>query len=409
MSRPTAWTPGPGRDDGDGVATTAAERARVLLGAASAPVVGGYALVATVLTLVTMLAPRAEFSGWDVLLASGPAWLAVYQVPLELSGAELGMLPLLPTAGAAVLVARAAVGAVHRLGELRPSPIVPVVVTITGAHAVVAGIVVVGSAGTGVHVDPLRGVGTPMLLSGVFAVVGALRARTAPEWAAPSRGPRFDPVALRGIRAGLLGLVALCTGGALVVLVATGAAFPRVAASFADTAPEVGSAAGVTVLSVLYLPNVVLLGLGFVTGPGFSVGLVSVNPFGLTSGPVPPLPLLAGVPGSWAAWWPVWLVLPAAVGLLVGRSLRDVSPDRGERLRAVLVAAVCVGLATVLVGPFAGGAVGGGTFDPVSVRVELTSIAAFGWVLVPGVAGAWHAGPGRRKDDRRGGRRPGPG
>ncbi|WP_007027915.1 cell division protein PerM, partial [Saccharomonospora iraqiensis] len=192
-----------------------------LLGAAAAPVVGGYALVVTVLTLVTMVAPRAEFSGWDVLLASGPGWLAVYQVPLELSGAELGVLPLLPTVGAAVLVARAAAGAVHRLGELRPSPTVPVVVTVTGAHAVVASIVVVGSAGTGVQVDPLRGVGTPMLLSGVFAVLGALRARTAPAWTARSRGRRFDPVALRGIRAGLLGLAALCTSGALVALVAT--------------------------------------------------------------------------------------------------------------------------------------------------------------------------------------------
>ncbi len=409
MSRPTARTPGPGRDDGDGVATTAAERARVLLGVASAPVVGGYALVATVLTLVTMLAPRAEFSGWDVLLASGPAWLAVYQVPLELSGAELGVLPLLPTVGAAVLVARAAAGAVPRLGELRPSPIVPVVVAVAGAHAVVASVVVVGAAGTGVQTDPLRGVGTPMLLSGVFAAAGALRSRTAPACGGPSWGEWFDPVALRGMRAGLLGLTALWTSGALVSLVTTGVAFPRVAASFADTAPEVGSAVGMTVLSVLYLPNVVLLGLGFVTGPGFSVGLVSVSPFGLTPGPVPPLPLLAGVPGSWAAWWPVWLLLPAAVGLLVGRSLRDVSPDRRERLRAVLVAAVCVGLGTVLVGPFAGGGVGGGTFDPVSVRVELTSVAAFGWVLVPGVVGVWRTGTGRRKAGRRGGRRPGSG
>ncbi|WP_232213033.1 cell division protein PerM, partial [Saccharomonospora saliphila] len=170
MNRLVARTPG---HEGEGEGVSRADRARVLLGVAVGPVVCGYAVVVTVLTVVIAVAPRAEFTVWGVLAASGPAWLAAYQVPLELSGGTLGVLPLLPTAGAGVLVARAASAAARKVGDLRPSTTVPVVVAVGGTHALVASVVVVLSADTAVAARLPQGVLTPALLSGLFALVGA--------------------------------------------------------------------------------------------------------------------------------------------------------------------------------------------------------------------------------------------
>ncbi|MER6895510.1 hypothetical protein ABT261_17555, partial [Amycolatopsis sp. NPDC000740] len=85
-----------------------APRLRVLLVAALGPLVTGYAAVATLLALVTLTAQHAIFSAGGVLLSAGPGWLAAYQVELGIGGHPLGMLPLLPTVGVVLLVARAA-------------------------------------------------------------------------------------------------------------------------------------------------------------------------------------------------------------------------------------------------------------------------------------------------------------
>ncbi len=62
-------------------------------------------------------------------------------------------------------------------------------------------------------------------------------------------------------------------------------------------------------------------------------------------------------------------------------------------MRAVVVAGVVAAFVTVALGPLAGGGLGGGVFDPVTMRVELSSVAVFGWIVVFGGPTAWFAGP----------------
>ncbi|WP_344414765.1 cell division protein PerM [Amycolatopsis minnesotensis] len=376
-------------EPGDGDALTGAARTRAVLAAALSPLVTGYLVVAALLALVTAIASQAQFSTTGVLFAAAPAWLAAYQVPVEIAGQQLGVLPLLATIGVCLLVARAAGNAAQRLGYREPGRAVPLVAVIAGAHAVAGTVVAVVVTSPQLDVEPLPAFGAPALLSALSAVAGV----------APRCGARrvlhayLDPIAIRGLRAGALGLAGLVLCGAVVFTVSSLLSFSTMRELFAAGGPGFGSGAGMTLLSLGYLPNAVVGGLGFAAGPGFSIGGATVSAFGYTGGPVPALPLLAGVPESQAGWWPVFLLLPLAVGALVGWTLRAIDPDPVVRLRTVAVAGALVGFGCVLLCTFAGGRLGGGAFDPVSMSAVTVSLAAFCWIVIPGGFVAWLAGP----------------
>ncbi|MEV6879751.1 DUF6350 family protein [Amycolatopsis sp. NPDC051128] len=370
---------------GPGGRLSPAARARVLLAAAVGPLVTGYAAVATVLALVTLTAAHAVFSGTSVLLAAGPGWLAAHQVPLGIGGHPLGVLPLLPTLGAVALAARTAFGAAQRLGCRSPREALPVLATITGAHAGFGLLVALCAQGSPVTVDPLLAFAVPGLLAAAASGVGITWYRGLPDVVAE----RLDPLALRGVRAGALSLAVLVACGAAVFTVATALSWSTVSDMYE---PAFGNSFGMLLLSVLYLPNAVTAALSFVTGPGFSIGSLTVGMFGYRGGAVPGLPLLGGLPGHHAGWWPALLVLPAATGALAGWSLRKIDPDPAQRLRTVAVAGAVVALGCVVLGTLSGGRLGDGPFDPVSVPVGVASIVAFCWIVIPGSLVAFFAG-----------------
>ncbi|MFD2466704.1 cell division protein PerM [Amycolatopsis silviterrae] len=360
-------------------------RFRVLLAAALGPLVTGYAVVATLLALVTLTAQHAIFSAGGVLLSAGPGWLAAYQVELGIGGHPLGMLPLLPTIGAVLLVARAAAKAVRRLRCARLRHAVPLIATISGAHLLFGLLISLFSIGEPVGANVALAAVVPAVISGLAATAGVLRRFGLPQVLAE----RLDPLALRGLRAGLLGLFALLAAGALTLTVATALSARTVSSLFE---PSFGGSFGLFLLSVLYLPNAVVAAMSFVSGPGFSIGSLDVHLIGYRGGSVPGVPLLGGIPEHAAAWWPVLMVLPLAVGVLVGWSVRAVDDDPAARLRAVVVAGAVVGFGCVLLGTLAGGRLGDGPFDPVSVPVGVASIVAFCWIVIPAGFVAFFAG-----------------
>ncbi|MEV7091586.1 DUF6350 family protein [Amycolatopsis sp. NPDC051045] len=378
----------PGAAVGDprpGVEPAGAARLRILLAAALGPLVTGYTAVATVLALVALTAGRTAFSGTGVLLAAGPGWLAAHQVPLGLGGHPLGVLPLLPTLGVVALGARTASGAARRLGCRSFREALPVLVTITGAHAVSGLVVALCAQGSPVTANPVTAFAVPGLLAAAASCAGITRSCGLPDVAAE----RLDPLALRGLRAGAMGLAVLVTCGAAVFTVATGLSWGTVSDSYE---PGFGTSFGLFLLSLLYLPNAVTAALSFVAGPGFSVGSLTVGMFGYHGGSVPAVPLLAGLPEHHAAWWPALLVLPAAAGALTGWSLRKVDAEPAQRIRAVAVAGAVVALGCVVLGTLAGGRLGDGPFDPVSVPVGVASVVAFCWIVIPGSFVAFFAG-----------------
>ncbi|HEV7650013.1 MAG TPA: DUF6350 family protein [Actinophytocola sp.] len=379
----------------DDVDISTVARVRVLTFAAVGSLVTGYAAIAALLALVTAVAPLAQFSTTGVVVAALPAWLAAHQVPIVIGGLELGMLPLLPTAGMMLIAARAASGAAERLRLTGPWQAGHAVAAIAVAHGAGGVAVALAVSGHDVSVDPLAAFYYPALIAALAATCGVVRRCGLWSWLES----RTDAVALGGLRAGALAVLLLLAAGGAVLTVALLSSLQTAKDLFAASAPGFGNGLGMLLLSAGYVPNAVVAAVGFLAGPGFSMGIVTVSPLDFTGGPVPGLPLLAALPEEAAAWWPALFLVPVAVGVVVGRRLRYVSPDPVARFRAVAVAAGVVAVVFVVLAGSAGGRVGQGPFDPVSLRAAAVSMALVAWVAVPAVLTAWLGGPRPSPDD----------
>jgi hypothetical protein len=370
-------------------AVSLACRVRVLAMATVGPLITGYAAVAAILALVTAIASRAHFSTTGVLTAAVPGWLAAHQVPVHIQGHELGALPLLPTIGALVLIGRTAAGAAQRLELVTPREGAQVVAAIVGGHAAFGVGLALLCAGGPARVDPLAAFYYPLLLAGLASILGVARQCGLLELALE----RMDAVALRGLRVGVLAVVGLLAAGSFALALGLATSVPTVRNLFAHNASGLGSGLGMLLLSVAYLPNAVIAGASFVAGPGFALGEVSVGPLEFRGGPVPGVPLLAALPEQPAMWWPALFLLPIGIGVVVGRLLRDVAEEPMARLRAVAVATGVVALVFVILAGSAGGALGGGPWDPLNLRAASLSVALVAWIGLTGAGVAWFTGP----------------
>ena len=364
-------------------------RLRILTFAALGSIVTGYAAIAALLALVVAIAPLALFSTSGVVVAALPAWLAAHQVPIAISGLELGMLPLLPTLVLMLITARAAAGAAVRLRLSGPGEAGQAVGAIAVAHGVCGLAIALAVSHHDASVDPLAALYYPALIAALAAAIGVLR----PCGLWDALAERADAVALHGLRAGLVAVVLLLAAGGALLTFGLLTSVPTARELFAAGAPGFGSGLGMLLLSVGYVPNAVVASVGFLAGPGFSMGIVTVSPLSFSGGPVPGLPLLAALPEEPAAWWPVLCALPAGIGVFVGRRLRHVAEEPLARVRAAAVAGGVVALVFVVLAGSAGGRVGMGPFDPVSLRAAAVSVALVVWVGLPAAITAWLGGP----------------
>ena len=364
------------------------ERMRVLVAAAVGSVVVGYAAVAAVLALVSATATYASFSTAGVLTAAAPAWLAAHHVPLRFDAGQLGVLPLLPTALLMLLVGRTAAGTADRLGLYEPLQARGVVLSISGAHAVVGGTIALLMGEGVVRATPAVAFFGCAAVSGLAATLGVARRCGLVEMVFD----KLDPVALHGLRAGFMALFALVSAGALMVAAGLAASWPRTSELFAGAGPSVGVGLGVFLLCLGYLPNAIIAGFSYLAGAGFSMGGVEVTPMRFVPGQVPSVPLLAAMPEEAFAWSPVVLAGAALIGAFVGWTCRKVSDRPSSRLRAVLVAAVTAAVGSLVLAATAGGRLAAGAFDPVTVPAGLLALLVALWVLVPGALVAWLAG-----------------
>lgn len=361
-------------------------RVRVLVLAALGPVLAGYLALAVLLALVTGIATNGQFAPGGVLGAALPGWLAAHQVPVRILGLELGVLPLLPTIGVAAITAKAAATAAARLDLRRPGQAGKLIALVAAAHGI-AGMLFAGLSSRGdVTADPLSALYYPALVSALAATAGVARRCGLLDVLVL----RADEAAVAGLRAGVLAVVVLLAAGGALLTFGLVTSVPTARDLFPEGA---GDAIGVLLLSLGYLPNAMIGATAFLAGPGFSIGTVSVSPLEFGGGPVPALPLLAALPEGAAAWWPVLFVLPLAVGVLVGSRLRHVDEDPLARLRAVAVASGVVAVAFAVLGGSAGGHVGRGPFDPVSMQAAALSVALVLWTAVPAAVVVWFGGP----------------
>lgn len=384
MPAPQSVVYGPADQVATGAGPGGGHPRRVLVTAALAPLVTGYAGIAAVLALITVTGGTFSLPG--VLLAAGPAWLAAYHVPITITGHALGVLPLLPTALLLLLVTRAARTAADRLELAEPRAAIRVIGPITASHAIFGTLIALLTAGP-VTASPIV----------AFAVAGALTALAATVGVARQCGllsvalRRADHVVETGLRAGRLAALGLIAVGAIVFAAGLIASWHTAVAMFRAGAPGFGGGLGMLLLCVAYLPNVLIGTLSFTAGPGFGLGTIAVDQWRFHTGPIPAVPLLAPVPTDEGHWWIFLMLLPVAVGVLTGLACRGVAPQIMIRMRAVALAALVAAVSWLILAALAGGSLAAGPFNPVTVPAGALAASVFLLIAIPGALTAWLA------------------
>lgn len=333
-------------------------------------------ILALVLTVTKLLAGGA-FGG--LAGQSAAAWLAVNQVPLTVGGVTLGVLPLLPTlaliVAVAVVTARACreVSTLQDVGAIAGAALAGPLLWTALALAVVADGAAVSALG---QPAPLPAFGFTLLVQAIGVAIGVGR-----RCAEPLLEIYEFPVADRvGARAGVLAFAGLLVGGTLLVVVAVIAKWSRVGELIA-TGNSFDGYLGLTLLSILYLPNVVAGALGIAVGASAQVGTATMDAISVHPGAVPPVPILGALPeSSLGAFGAFVYVVPVAVGVAVGWYCR--SFDLAKHLRAVAVAAATCAALVVLSCAMAAGAVG--ELGRVGVSAPLAGVYTFAWLAVVG-------------------------
>jgi hypothetical protein len=365
------------------------ESLRVSMLAALGAVLAGYAVIAAAIAVTISLASRASASLQSVLAAAGPGWLAAWHIPLRVRGEELGVLPLGASVLMACLVAGAAARAAARLRAAAPKDAVPIVLALAGVHAGAGVLIALAWQSETVRVSPTLA----LLGCGVFAGIAAAGGLAARAGLVRACSAALRPLYWRGILAGGLALAVLAGLGTLVYAASLLTSLAAARTMLSNLAPGPGAAVGVLLLCVGYLPNAVIGAMSFVAGPGVHVGALALTPFGYVPGHVPGLPLLAVLPEHRAGWWPALLVLPLALGILLGWYLRDADASPLNRIRVVATSAVTAALGALVLALLAGGTLGGGEHSGVGVPAVAFAGAVLGWLALPGAAVAYLAGP----------------
>jgi hypothetical protein len=237
----------------------------------------------------------------------------------------------------------------------------------------------------------LRAFGGVLAVHGIGSGIGVgsragrrlLRASPLPDWLADS------------LRAGASGVLALfglsgaITAGSLVVHWGT------MHELYSITDSLFGQLS-LTLLSVLYIPNVIVGASAVAVGSSVHVGLATFSPFTVFGGDVPALPVLAAAPTP--PLGPVWvalLIVAAAAGVVLGQQCARRPLPLIQAAAKLVLASVVGALTMALLGSAAGGQLG--NFGEVGVDQGTFGAAVFLWfVAVGGVTVTMSGGIARR-------------
>jgi hypothetical protein len=350
----------------------------VALAAVLAVHVAGLAALGLALVVVQTLDPEGGLPVSGSTALAGRLWLLAQGGELRLASGPLVLAPLLLTLGIAWALARAG-RAVVRVADLtRAREAARAVGLLVAIHLLLMLLLAL------VVSSPDAGIGWPRTVAGI-TVAGLV----AIGWGVARESGLLDDVLdrlpsavrplLRGVLAGLLTALALCTVVVAVALISDARGYATLNGSLGGAA---AGALGLLGLALMLLPNAAAAVLGLAAGPGFYIGsgtLVSVH--GVTLGAVPALPLLAALPDTQAVPLVGFVsqAVPALAGLVAGATVGRWFTDRdGGSVVAGLTGVLAGALLGVLSGTLvwvAGGSLGDGALAQVGAPAVATAIA----------------------------------
>jgi hypothetical protein len=377
-----------------------------LLGAGAA---ASSALVFVLPAVLVWVADPHTTAGWTAPLGIGAGlWLLGTGAHLAFAGTQVTVVPLLFLGLAVAGSAWGAVRAVRDSAEDRTVRLVGgflhrrlalSLLAWTCGYAVCALLWSLLALAAG----PAPVVPTLLLPVVVLPVVSALIAlrrlvRERPELAGPrlARPDWLPDAALRGVRPGLEGAAALVAAGTAACVVMVLAHLGQVTNLQHQLAPGLVGGTVLVLGQLAVLPNLGLWAVSFAAGTGFSaVDGASATWTGSRTSLLPMVPVFGALPepGAFPALLPVVVLVPVAVGTLVGwRALRRVARLSTGVTKltvvvvAVLVAAAAVGVLDVLGGGSLGvdrlsriGAPAGAMTLALVAELALGALLALGW------------------------------
>jgi hypothetical protein len=345
-------------------------------------------VVIAAVVLVQLVVANSELTG--TLGAVASVWLAAHLVPITIAGQQIGVLPLAPAA--LMIWATARVTA-----QITPPRGSWFVIRWIVASALGGPLFLTALALAVVHdaASVITELQTPNALgafTGVLAVhgIGALigvgsrvRARWVPTLGLP--GWLTD-----AIRPALIGAAALLALSCAVVAASLVLHWGTMHELFGITDSFFGQLS-LSLLSLLYLPNVVLGAAAVAVGSSAHIGFATFSSFTVFGGDIPALPILAAVPTP--PLGPVWvalLIIGAASGVAIGQQCarRPLPLPLAFAKLAVasLLAAVCLALLALA------GSGQLGNFGHVGVDQATFAPGAFFWFFVIGAVTVVMAG-----------------
>jgi len=344
----------------------------------------GLVTLGVVVTIVWAVSARGGDGLITPITATGVVWLAAHHAPIDTPSAAVTLLPLLLLALPLLLLQRAGRWAARVSATTDSADAGLIVVAGTAAYATVAFLVAQGSSLGGATVSPTAA----LLWSVVVSAIG-LTAGVIDGAGLLSSIRERTPQLLRAAA-----LVAAGSGAALAVVVGTlasvalAARWSTVTGLSHQLAPSAGDAVGVLLVSLAYLPNLLVWTLSYVVGPGFGVGGgATVDPFYAAGGLLPGMPVLGAVPTDAPAAGPLLLLLPVVAGIVGSLVLRRrMHLVLVREVAAVLGGAALLGVATALLAAVSSGSLGDGRLvglgpSPLAAGAAASGLVAAGAVL----------------------------
>lgn len=312
----------------------------------------------------------------------GSLWMVVNLGSLNMTGAELGFLPLLP---AMVVIWAHSRRATHILGKsmtvrgLRAFILlslgIPLVLTLIAWLMLWDASRVFDMAAPNLA----EALVSTLLVNGAAVVMGMrpavwralLLRRALPTW--PVEAFRLAWSFIRWMF--IAGVVAVA------VYVATNySAFVKTY----DITNDLAGAFGLSVLALMYVPNLAIGAVAVLLGGEFHVGNGAVSLFTATNVSLPPLPILAGVPNQPLPGGPFYLAVPAIIAVVV---VYRYVKTRGF-LESPVATSVGAGAAVAFLGFCIAWLAGGelGVYGSAGALEWLFAAESAAWLMVPALA-----------------------
>ncbi|MCV7282728.1 hypothetical protein H7J88_24120 [Mycolicibacterium flavescens] len=352
-------------------------QARELLRVAFGPSVVALVVIAAIVLLQLLIA-NSDMTG--ALGAIASMWLGVHLVPVSIGGAELGVMPLLPMLAMVWGTARTTAAATAPVGAGVSWFVTRwVVASALGGPLLIAAIalaVVHDAASVLTELQTphaLRAFLSVLAVHGIGAVIG-VGSRVGRRLMAAAGLPGWLPDSIRAAAAGLLalaGLSGVVMAGSMIVHWST------MDELYSITGSLFGQLS-LTVLSVLYIPNVMVGTAAVAVGSSAHIGLATFSSFTVLGGDIPALPVLAAVPTP--PLGPVWvalLIVAAVSGVAVGQQCSRRPLPLLPAMAKVLVAAALAAVTMAVLGHAGGGRLG--NFGDVGVDQTTFGPAVFLW------------------------------